>query len=475
MTSTPVKDAGFGLGGLMGASGAQSRASGNFQAVWNNQKPDGKAPDLQRENTRTVKKTPGDSLKARDEHRARTEKREPSRDVEERTDISEEELEKAAETLGTAAMEIIDQVAETFDMTVEEVQEIMGELGMEQLDALDTGRLGELIMAVTGEEDMASLLTDEELYGSYKELVQQLTQVMESAAGELDVEPEQLQEISAQLQKQKVDDVPQLQEFQVEERGGVTALSEPVMEVSAEKTEKPRFRETDDNAEEPVEMPGMDAAEDRTIVEKADNEGAASRREDRDSKKSGDHADRGEAPNFFTQTPGAERFEAQIQQTAGTESPWDTDTQNIMRQIMDYMKLNLKGDMSSMEMQLHPASLGTLQIQIASKGGVVTANFIAQNEAVKAALETQMATLQERFAEQGVKVEAIEVTVQTHQFEQNLEQGRGGANQGREPSRRGRVRRLNIDDVPTGEEMAEEDRLARNLMEQNGNTVDYTA
>lgn len=476
MTSTPVKDAGFGLGGLMGVSGAQSRASGNFQTVWNNQKPDGNAPDLQRENTGTVKKTPGDSLKARDEHRARTEKREPSRDVEERTDISEEDLEKAAETLGTASMQIIDRIAETFEMTVEEVQEIMGELGMEQSDGLDPGRLGELIMAVTGEEDMASLLTDEELYGSYRELMQQLTRVLEGAAEELKVEPEQLQEISAQLPKQKADDVPQIQEFQVEERGGaVTVLSEPVMEVSAEKTEKPGFRETDDNAEEPVEMPGMDAAEGRTVAERADNEGGASRKEDRDSRKSGDHADKGEAHDFFIQTPVAERFEAQIQQTAGTESPWDADTRNIMRQIMDYMKLNLKGDVSSMEMQLHPASLGTLQIQIASRGGVVTANFIAQSEAVKAALETQMATLQERFAEQGVKVEAIEVTVQTHEFEQNLEQGRGGANQGREPSRRGRVRRLNIDDALAGEEMAEEDRLARNLMEQNGNTVDYTA
>lgn len=459
MTSTPVKDAGFGLSGLMGASGAQNRASGNFQAVWNNQKSDGNAPDLQKESARTVKKTPGDSLKARDEHRARTEKREPSRDVEERTDISEEELEKAAETLGTAAIQIIDRVAEAFGMTGEEVQEVMGELGMEQPDALDPGRLGELIMTISGEEDMASLLTDEDLYGSYRELMQQLTQALEGAAAELHTEPEQLQEIGAQLRKLQANEG-----------------TEPVIEVSAEDMKEPKFRKTDDKAEDPVEAPGMDAAaEDRTAMEKTDNEGGASRRGDRDSRKSGDHSDRGEAPNLFTQTPGAEHFEAQVQQTAGTESPWDTDTQNIMRQIMDYMKLNLKGDMSSMEMQLHPASLGTLQIQIASKGGVVTANFIAQSEAVKAALETQMATLQERFAEQGVKVEAIEVTVQTHEFEQNLEQGRGGANQGREPSRRGRVRRLNIDDAPAVEEMAEEDRLARNLMEQNGNTVDYTA
>ena len=73
-----------------------------------------------------------------------------------------------------------------------------------------------------------------------------------------------------------------------------------------------------------------------------------------------------------------------------------------MRQIMDYMKVSVKADSSELEMQLHPQSLGTLHIQMASRNGVVTANFIAQNETVKAALESQMVQLKENFAEQGV-------------------------------------------------------------------------
>lgn len=463
MTSTPVKDVGFGWNGPMGAPGVQGRASGGFQAVWNSQKPDGNAPEPQREDAGKVKKTPGDSWKARDEHRARTKEREPSRNVEERTDIPEDELERAAETLGTAAAEIISQVAETLGVTVEEVQEVMEGLGMEALDALDPGQLGELITAVAGEEDLASLLTDEPLYGSYRELMQQLTQALDGAAEELGVELPQLQEISAQLRG-----------LQAEE--GTAALAEPTVEVSVETAEEPVLRETKDSEPEPLREPGADAAaEARTAVERADGEGAASRKGGHDERKSGDHHDRGEAPNFFAQTLRTDPSFAQVQQAPGAESPWDADTQNIMRQIMDYMKLNLKGDMSSMEMQLHPASLGTLQVQIASKGGVVTANFIAQNETVKAALESQMIQLKEQFAEQGVKVEAIEVSVQTRQFEQNLDQGRGSAGQGREPARKGRVRRLNADDLTAGEEMAEEEQLARNLMAQNGGTVDYTA
>ena len=57
-----------------------------------------------------------------------------------------------------------------------------------------------------------------------------------------------------------------------------------------------------------------------------------------------------------------------------------------------------------------------------------------------------MVQLKESFAEQGVKVEAIEVTVQTHSFEQNLEQGRGNQSDqesGAGVSRR-RTRRINL-------------------------------
>ena len=87
-----------------------------------------------------------------------------------------------------------------------------------------------------------------------------------------------------------------------------------------------------------------------------------------------------------------------------------------------------------------------------------------------------MIQLKTQFEEQGVKVDAIEVTVQTHEFERNLDQGRGSGSGSREqePSRRGRIRRLNLNDSVISGETEEEDILAKNLMEINGNTVDYS-
>lgn len=453
MTSTPVKNVGFGPGGAAPAgNAARTSTDSGFQTVWNNQA--GKQTDHagQPEDSRSVKKTPGDSLKARDEHRARTEKREPSRNVEERTDISEEQMEEAAEVLEAAAAQVIREVADTFGMEPEELQSIMTDLGLEQTDVLSAQGLSSLILAASGEKDPQALLTSEELYGSYLKLMEQMKESLQECSETLGVDPEQLM--------QRLKPAEQL----------------PVVEV-ADETVLPAAKEAGEQAEDAEAEPigsfgGLKPAEQDGAEQTREKESAGGNREQKDDRHEGG---REQGVNLFAQRLETEQHEPQVQQTAHAESAWDADTRNIMRQIMDYMKVNLKADMSTMEMQLHPASLGTLQIQIASRGGVVTASFITQNEAVKAALESQMVQLQERFEEQGVKVEAIEVTVQTHQFEQNLEQGRRGGGQEQEPARKGRARRINLNDPLPPEEMEEEDVLAKDIMIANGNTVDYTA
>ncbi|MCM1193313.1 MAG: flagellar hook-length control protein FliK [Butyrivibrio sp.] len=454
MTSTPVKNVGFGPGGAVPAGNvARASADGGFQAVWNNQAEKQTDNAGKPEEGRTVKKAPGDSLKARDEHRARTEKREPSRNVEERTDIPEEKLEEAAEVLGAAADQMIQEVADAFGIEPEEVQAVMADLGLEQTDVLSSQGLSSLILALSGEENPQALLTDETLYGSYQELMGRLQETLQECSETLEVEPKQLTELVKPEEKL------------------------PVVEVTAETAEtlRPEQAEKPEEQEKPVEeTPEESFRPLGTEEQKAEQTGENETAGGRDRRENRQEGGREQEPVIFAQTLKAEQYEPQVQQAAPAESVWDADTQNIMRQIMDYMKVNLKADMSTMEMQLHPASLGTLQVQVAAKGGVVTASFITQNEAVKAALESQMVQLQQQFEEQGVKVEAIEVTVQTHQFEQNLEQGRRGG-QEQEPGRRGRTRRINLNDALPPEEMEAEDVLARDIMTANGNTVDYTA
>ncbi|MBR5766453.1 MAG: flagellar hook-length control protein FliK, partial [Lachnospiraceae bacterium] len=158
------------------------------------------------------------------------------------------------------------------------------------------------------------------------------------------------------------------------------------------------------------------------------------------------------------------------------------DTENILRQVTDHIKVDIGVDSSSMELQLHPASLGTVNLQIASSNGVITANLLVQNETVKAALESQMVKLLETFEEQGQKVEAIEVSVAGYDLDRSLSGDSGsdaGDRQDKDSGRIGRTarRRLNLNELDEEgfEDLTEEEQLAAKIMDANGTSVDYKA
>lgn len=67
-----------------------------------------------------------------------------------------------------------------------------------------------------------------------------------------------------------------------------------------------------------------------------------------------------------------------------------------------------------------------------ARNGIVSAQIAAQNEQVKTALENQMVTLREQFESQGLKVDAVEITVMAHSFEagQNFGQSESERKQG---------------------------------------------
>jgi flagellar hook-length control protein FliK len=151
-----------------------------------------------------------------------------------------------------------------------------------------------------------------------------------------------------------------------------------------------------------------------------------------------------------------------------------------MEQITEYIRVQVKPETTEMELQLHPASLGNIKVQVASREGVLTASFTTQNEAVKAALESQMVQLKESFEQQGIKVEAIEVNVEARGFERSLDQQNQeqSRDQFTEGSRRG-TRRIRLgggsEEELDDEDLTEEDRIVADMMIRNGNTVDYTA
>ena len=469
MASMQVKD----IGSLMGGSAAsgigktvpsQTSGSVSFESVWNNQTDKNSSSQtaaVQQKNTRKNEDVDvRDSLKMKENRNSVVNERgladeDTELDIEK---LSPEEWERAMEVLSTAAAELIQQIADTFNMTVEEVQGLMADLGMEQLAVLQQADLGKLLLAAAGAENVTSLLTDEELYLDYQTLMEQANALLEQSSETLQLDAEQLVQIAVQ---------------------GEEILETEALPVEITVEDEAFTQQDTDTVKTDTPTEGQHLSDNsvrKTPAEEQSGEHTGNQLQEHTDAKHEIAEDKGQSGNLLLQNLKTESFEPQLQQLTQAASGWDTETTDIMRQIMDYIRIQVKPDMSNVEMQLHPENLGTLQIHVSSKGGNITAQFFTQNETVKAALESQMIQLKESFAEQGVKVDAIEVTVQTHQFEQNLEQGRGRSQS--EPDKKPRTRRIQLDGALTMEElnaMEEEDQLAAEMLAANGSTVDYTA
>jgi flagellar hook-length control protein FliK len=156
------------------------------------------------------------------------------------------------------------------------------------------------------------------------------------------------------------------------------------------------------------------------------------------------------------------------------------DAMDLIEQINSQIRAVIDNETQSLAMQLHPESLGRMNVELVSRGGQITAQFEAENASVRAALEGHIAELRQSLEQRGLKVENVEVTVATHEFEQNLMGGEQSGNAASEQSGRGRrSRNINLNDLDpediAAEEMDEGERIAREMMAADGNSVDFTA
>ena len=402
--------------------------------------------------------------------------------------LTPEQLLAAQEVLAGLAAGLTDQVAQVLDISPEEVQAVLTEMDLQPADLLDPEIFGEFLPKAMGAEDKLALVTDEASFDQFKELTGELEQLLQTgdvfegkSAGELAEivrEQVQVQTDAPVLTPEGEEAAPQMPVRQMATESpeaplqqmpqNPAPLREEVQERRPEDTGKVL---TADHSEESGEIREVTTDDGQTLGAQAMLRNQNRRNEQEGGRQEGHQTQ----PQF--QMPAQQQVNPEA--VAQPREPLMTpQAREIADQILDYIRSQRNEDFSSVEMQLHPASLGSLQIRVANQGGVMTANFITQNEQVKAVLENQLVQLQDQLKEAGVKVEAVEVTVAAHQFEQNLQQGDGSAQNGREQSEGRRVRRLRLggefgeDEL---EALSEEDRIAAEMMQANGQTVDLQA
>lgn len=380
---------------------------------------------------------------------------EETEDVKETVDETAEEVEK----------EVVKEVADALDVTEEEVAKAMETLGLTVMDLLNPSNMAALVSELTGGEDPMAVLTDENLFSMVQDLTAEVAEIIDGNIKDLakDLgmdEQELLNMLEASLKEpadgENLDKAPVVVE--VDKVSGQEAAKEQV--VNEEKTgdefleEKALGKVSDENA-----VFNKSAGQDQGMMHSG--------------QESSPLVNQMFAPDF-----------AAAGEVQNTELPFTSymNTQDIIDQIADYVKIHQSEGMSEMEISLNPESLGHIRLQVASREGVITAAITTENEAVRQALMVQAMTLKEELNEQGLKVEAVEVTVASHEFERDMKDGGEEArNLFEKQIHKQTRRRLVIDDLAQAEEMlADEDltdaeRLQIDMMAKSGNSVDFTA
>ena len=408
--------------------------------------------------------------------------------------LDEEKIKDLAEEISEITNQIVDKIKSEFEVTDEEIEEAMEVLGLTIADLTKPTELRNLLMELTGTTDSIELLTNVELYDSVKEVTDFASNLFTEVAKDFSLSTEQLTEmINTESFEEALNEV----DVSVTSNEAETeADAEVVSEVTVDKTTDAAlaFENSDKanaNETKPVESNNSNESEEVPIdtekkapdkIEKPESFTQSSLMNDeamneRSENRKSFNFDSSKNQEFtFNQTQAVtNRTVNTVGDIVETVTSYTTgaDTDNIMRQVTDYVKVHISEDVTKMEIELHPASLGTVNMQINSQNGQITAHLTVQNELVKSVLETQMIKLQETFDEQGTKVSAIEVTVAEYslnsQSDNNYSEERNGRSYG------SKKKGINLNEIGSLDELDEEEQLEAKVMEMNGSSVNYTA
>ncbi len=403
-----------------------------------------------------------DNAKAVTQADNRTQKTEDTRETKvvkagdsEETIVEETTLEKIAGLL----QGVQKTVMELLNLTSEELDKLLSEQGLVLADLLQPQNLQQLVLADSKATDILAVLTDEKLSDTMNQLLQSVEDLMADA--NLGMSPEQIKSL---LEKAKL-----LQEGnRIINQEGITK------------------EQVNANHE-----PNKEAALNVLNTKDVENNNSTNGNEDNtiqvevikvtDAKESSSGTQSDSSKNDSQELKAAEQFEVFLNNlsdaSTSTQVKFDgnlvqvTEIREIANQIIERIRVTIRPEQSSMELQLNPENLGKVNLSVQSKNGVMTAQFVVQNEISKEAIESQLQTLKDTLNQQGIKVEAIEVTVAAYSFEQNSKEnanGQADTKQGHNSNK------ISLEDAISMTEETE-DTISQDITGIRGSQIDYSA
>ena len=427
-------------------------------------------------NTKDIVQT---SIKTNDTDRAQNSyTRYSGRDTKIASATMNDKISKAADQLDDFDQKVVAKVAEDLGVDEEAVRTAMETLGITALGLMDPQNLAQLTGELTGASTPEDLL----LQPQFVDLMQDMQSISGELMDQLDLMPEEMQKLLAQMDTLETPQVLEDASFAEGMNQAAEQNAQPDVTVNADKVQADEIVDTDAsiqpgdaNVAEPVAEEAKQSGQFSSDNDGSNAENLAQRENEVHTSDRTDAHVTEQTPEMVFTTDQILN-ESMVQAEDASYLP--IDTMDLIEQFAENVKVTVAENASSMEMQLNPENLGKVYLQISSEQGSVRAQIAASNEAVKAALEIQVAELRETLEQSGIKVDSIEVTVASHEFERNLEQGQSrefeeGQRQQEQQSQRRNINLSSLDELSSL--MTEEEALVAQIMKDNGNSVDLTA
>ena len=354
------------------------------------------------------------------------------------------------EDVAQAVSDIKDKIKETMDVSDEDIENAMEQLGIGIVDLLDPQSVTDLVIALSGNSDSLEFLTDASAVANLEDIINTVDEVTQNLTETYNIDITSVKDIVKDFENDSDEAVASEQpvnkkitdylDDKQNEKAVTEDTKESITDVIAEKTEvKSEAAFTDEKKNDSD-----------THLQDKNNDGIEKITSD------------------MTQSI-QKAFSEVVDETSAVNEV------DIVRQVVEQIKVTTTQQLSSIEVMLNPENLGKVHVAVTAKQGIVTAQLTAQNEQVKAALENQMTALKEQFNNQGVKVEAVEITVQSHGFEseQNLE----GNNSNQAQQEKKSHRKLDLSSLEGLDEsdMTSEEIRAKDAIVNGNSSVEYSA
>lgn len=386
---------------------------------------------------------------------------------------TESEVKKITDDISS---QIVEKVTDDLDISEDELNNAMQLLGLTAMDLLNPANLSALYCEVTGNASDPQALV---LNADFTALFNDVSQVASENDAQLDLLSQLTASDDGEILDADIVSSADTTEKTVDSSYDDTAASGQNINDTADEAVKVYDGGTQDSSyQNPDE--GTSSGETGngiTSDEKTQSKSLADSSFDDSGERVLHHDNGTHSDNSMLHASVSEQLNTDTSfEMSQSQSRLRVDTTDIIRQIVDSMSISNTTEESAINLQLTPESLGRMYINVSQKNSEISARIAVSNEAVKEALQTQMVNLKEALNNSGIRVNEVEITVASHEFERNLEQG--AANDSRQQESTNSYNGSNSSDSGIDSDMMQdraEERLVTQIMRDNGNSVDFTA